>query len=62
MDAEALKEIDRQVKRVEAKKLRMRFFLQRRIVKDGECLKRQEHIARLRFEEKVRNLLAMAIE
>ena len=54
-------EAEAQAKRDEAKKLRARVFQQRRIVKDGESLKRQEHMARLRFEEKVRCLGKMAV-
>ena len=87
-DEEALKEIDRQEKRLaaakrkaeelvaaaekaeaegrmkiaEAKKLRSRAVQYRRIVKDGECLKNQEHMARIRFEEKVRCLVALKAE
>ena len=49
-------------KRAEAKKLRSRVVQHRRIVKDGESLKNQEHMARIRFEEKIRCLVALKTE
>ena len=43
----------------EAKKLRSRVVQHRRIVKDGESLKNQEHMARIRLKEKIRRLAVM---
>ena len=55
-------EAEGRMKIAEAKKLRSRAVQYRRIVKDGECLKNQEHMARIRFEEKVRCLVALEVE
>ena len=55
-------EAEARAKMAEAKKLRSRVVLHRRIVKDGECLKNQEHMARIRFEEKIRCLVALKVE
>ena len=61
--AEAKKtEAEARMKMAEAKKLRSRAVQYRRIVKDGECLKNQEHMARIRFEEKIRCLIALKVE
>lgn len=61
--AEAKKtEAEARMKMAEAKKLRSRAVQYRRIVKDGECLKNQEHMARIRFEEKIRCLVALKVE
>lgn len=46
----------------EAQKLRSRAVQYRRIVKDGERLKNQEHMARIRLEEKLQRLAAMPLE
>ena len=55
-------EAEGRMKIAEAKKLRSRAVQYRRIVKDGECLKNQEHMARIRLEEKMRKLATMAVE
>ena len=55
-------EAEGRMKIAEAKKLRSRAVQYRRIVKDGECLKNQEHMARIRFEEKIRCLVALKVE
>ena len=55
-------EAEARAKVAEAKKLRSRVVQHRRIVKDGESLKNQEHMARIRFEEKVRCLVALEVE
>ena len=60
--AVAKAEAEARAKMAEAKKLRSRIFQQRRLVKDGESLKNQEHLARIRFEEKVRCLAALEVE
>ena len=61
--AEAKKtEAEARMKMAEAKKLRSRAVQYRRIVKDGACLKNQEHMARIRFEEKIRCLIALKVE
>ena len=61
--AEAKKtEAEARMKMAEAKKFRSRAVQYRRIVKDGECLKNQEHMARIRFEEKIRCLVALKVE
>ena len=49
-------------KRAEAKKLRSRVVQHRRIVKDGESLKNQEHMSRIRLAEKLQRLTAMPVE
>ena len=46
----------------EAKKLRSRAVQYRRIVKDGESLKNQEHMARIRLAEKLQRLAVMPVE
>ena len=40
----------------EARKLRTRVVQHRRIVRDGESLKNQEHMARIRLAEKLQKL------
>ena len=55
-------EAEARAKVAEAKKLRSRAVQYRRIVKDGESLKNQEHMARIRFEEKIRCLVALKVE
>ena len=55
-------EAEARAKMAEAKKLRSRVVHHRRIVKDGESLKNQEHMARIRFEEKMRKLATMVVE
>ena len=55
-------EAEGRMKIAEAKKLRSRAVQYRRIVKDGECLKNQEHMARIRLEEKLQRLAAMPLE
>ena len=55
-------EAEARAKMAEAKKLRSRVVQHRRIVKDGESLKNQEHMARIRLEEKLQRLAAMPLE
>ena len=55
-------EAEARAKMAEAKKLRSRVVQHRRIVKDGESLKNQEHMARIRLEEKMRKLATMVVE
>ena len=52
-------EAEARAKMAEAKKLRSRAVQHRRIVKDGESLKNQEHMARIRLEEKILRLAVM---
>ena len=55
-------EAEARAKVAEAKKLRSRAVQYRRIVKDGESLKNQEHMARIRLKEKLQRLAAMPLE
>ena len=55
-------EAEGRMKIAEAKKLRSRAVQYRRIVKDGECLKNQEHMARIRLVEKLQRLAVMSVE
>ena len=55
-------EAEARAKMAEAKKLRSRVVHHRRIVKDGESLKNQEHMARIRLAEKLQRLAVMPIE
>ena len=55
-------EAEARAKMAEAKKLRSRAVQHRRIVRDGESLKNQEHMARIRFTEKVNRLTIMSVE
>ena len=55
-------EAEGRMKIAEAKKLRSRAVQYRRIVKDGESLKNQEHMARIRLAEKLQRLAAMPAE
>ena len=60
--AVAKAEAEARAKMVEAKKLRSRIFQQRRLVKDGESLKNQVHLARVRLEEKLQKLAYLPAE
>ena len=55
-------EAEARAKMAEAKKLRSRAVQYRRIVKDGESLKNQEHMARIRLAEKLQRLAVMPVE
>ena len=55
-------EAEARAKVAEAKKLRSRVVQHRRIVKDGESLKNQEHMARIRLAEKLQRLAVMPVE
>ena len=55
-------EAEARAKMAEAKKLRSRIFQQRRLVKDGESLKNQVHLARVRLEEKLQKLAYLPAE
>ena len=55
-------EAEARAKVAEAKKLRSRAVQYRRIVKDGESLRNQEHMARIRLKEKLQRLAAMPLE
>ena len=55
-------EAEARAKMAEAKKLRSRVAQHRRIVRDGESLKNQEHMARIRLAEKLQKLAAMPAE
>ena len=55
-------EAEGRMKIAEAKKLRSRAVQYRRIVKDGESLKNQEHMARIRLKEKLQRLAVMSLE
>ena len=55
-------EAEARAKMAEAKKLRSRVVQHRRIVKDGESLKNQEHMARIRLAEKLQRLAVMSVE
>ena len=55
-------EAEARAKVAEAKKLRSRVVHHRRIVKDGESLKNQEHMARIRLAEKLQRLAVMPVE
>ena len=60
--AEAEKaEAEGRMKIAEAKKLRSRAVQYRRIARDGESLKNQEHMARIRLAEKLQKLAAMPV-
>ena len=60
--AVAKAEAEARAKMAEAKKLRSRIFQQRRLVKDGESLKNQVHLARVRLEEKLQKLAYLPAE
>ena len=60
--AVAKAEAEARAKMAEAKKLRSRIFQQRRLVKDGESLKNQVHLARVRLEEKLQKLAYLLAE
>ena len=60
--AVAKAEVEARAKMAEAKKLRSRIFQQRRLVKDGESLKNQVHLARVRLEEKLQKLAYLPAE
>ena len=55
-------EAEARAKMAEAKKLRSRVVQHRRIVRDGESLKNQEHMARIRLAEKLQRLAVMPVE
>ena len=55
-------EAEARAKVAEAKKLRSRAVQHRRIVWDGESLKNQEHMARIRLTEKLQRLAVMPVE
>ena len=60
--AVAKAEAEARAKMAEAKKLRSRIFQQRRLVKDGESLKNQVHLARVRLEAKLQKLAYLPAE
>ena len=60
--AVAKAEAEARAKMAEAKKLRSRVVQQRRLLKDGESLKNQVHLARVRLEEKLQKLAYLPAE